>query len=291
LTHEIGHALGADHSGVLEATMFQATGMQQSHLRTLAPDDIAWASMMYPQEETPALFGSIAGLVRLSGANLFGAHAVAFDLPQFVVGGGYSSHLYLTNTGVTASTVRMTLIGSDGRPLVIPAAKILAPHSSIVMQPVAFGFPEANAASIPGYLRVEADGGAVIGSVTFEDVGGVSFLAGMNAVSHGATEAYISQVATGVYGYYTGVACVNTSEAQAQVQVLVYDAAGRQVALGKRTLAPGQRFSELLDQLTGFLGEQQGGYIQVLSTQPVVCFGVVGTENSLASVPAQIRGR
>ncbi len=45
--HELGHALGANHSGVLGATMYQDTAPGQIGQRRLSPDDIAFASAVY----------------------------------------------------------------------------------------------------------------------------------------------------------------------------------------------------------------------------------------------------
>jgi hypothetical protein len=144
---------------------------------------------------------------------------------------------------------------------------------------------------VDGYLQLDVESGSVAGNVTFQDLTGTLFLAGTNTIAEGTTEAYISQVATGFSGYYTGVACVNISGMPTLVNVLVYDAGGRLIAQGVRALLTGQRFSELLSQLTGFFGQLQGGYIRILSSLPVVSFGVVGTDRTLASVPAQIPGQ
>ena len=46
MTHEVGHAIGLDHSRHLEATMFFSGG--SSHLRTLEPDDKRGLCYLYP---------------------------------------------------------------------------------------------------------------------------------------------------------------------------------------------------------------------------------------------------
>lgn len=60
MTHELGHSLGANHTGLLGATMFQFNTLVQ---RQLSSDDIAFASATYPSTSTPASFGSISGKV------------------------------------------------------------------------------------------------------------------------------------------------------------------------------------------------------------------------------------
>ncbi len=48
LTHELGHALGLDHSDVPEATMFPKTVEGRCDLRSLAADDLAGLCHLYP---------------------------------------------------------------------------------------------------------------------------------------------------------------------------------------------------------------------------------------------------
>lgn len=47
-THEVGHALGLNHSGVGEATMWPSVGPGDANPRTLSADDIAGACAIYP---------------------------------------------------------------------------------------------------------------------------------------------------------------------------------------------------------------------------------------------------
>lgn len=46
--HELGHALGLDHSSYADATMYPSYGYCSQSFRTLAPDDIAGAKYLYP---------------------------------------------------------------------------------------------------------------------------------------------------------------------------------------------------------------------------------------------------
>ncbi len=48
LTHELGHALGANHTNILSATMWYTTSSQDIHQQTLGADDIAFVSALYP---------------------------------------------------------------------------------------------------------------------------------------------------------------------------------------------------------------------------------------------------
>jgi hypothetical protein len=51
-THELGHALGLNHSGVADATMFSGYSYCSQDQRTLAADDIAGAQALYPRSTT-----------------------------------------------------------------------------------------------------------------------------------------------------------------------------------------------------------------------------------------------
>ncbi len=78
--HELGHALGAGHSGILAATMFQAIRPNSSLPARLVADDIAFVTSAYPEPGLETSLGSLSGMVRfLDGRPLFGALMVAAD--------------------------------------------------------------------------------------------------------------------------------------------------------------------------------------------------------------------
>jgi hypothetical protein len=79
-THEEGHLLGLDHSGIGHTVMFPfgdstAAGQQIA----LATDDAIGISYLYPSSNFNTQTGTISGTVNLSGAGVFGAHVVAVD--------------------------------------------------------------------------------------------------------------------------------------------------------------------------------------------------------------------
>ncbi|MBI2822461.1 MAG: hypothetical protein HYX74_09575, partial [Acidobacteria bacterium] len=76
-THEFGHAITADHTAVLSATMFQSSGELEFFQRSLDPDDVAFAASAFPAASRP--FGSISGRVLSGGTPVFGAHVVAYE--------------------------------------------------------------------------------------------------------------------------------------------------------------------------------------------------------------------
>ena len=74
-THEIGHFFGLDHSGVVRAVMFAFAPTQ---LRTLAYDDVAALSFVYPSSAPQVTTGHITGTVSFAGGGgVFGAHVFA----------------------------------------------------------------------------------------------------------------------------------------------------------------------------------------------------------------------
>jgi Matrixin len=79
-THEEGHMLGLDHSGIGHAVMFPygdstAAGQQTQ----LAADDAIGISFLYPTANFGTATAVISGQVTLSGSGIFGAHVVAVN--------------------------------------------------------------------------------------------------------------------------------------------------------------------------------------------------------------------
>ena len=64
MTHELGHSLGLNHTGLLGATMFQYNTPTE---RSLSSDEIAFAYFVYPPAANPASFGTISGTVTTGG--------------------------------------------------------------------------------------------------------------------------------------------------------------------------------------------------------------------------------
>jgi hypothetical protein len=84
--HEIGHFFGLDHSAVTNAAMFPfAPSIPRD---TLASDDVAIISTIYPGTRTVAV-GSIQGTVRFqAGGGVFGAHVFADSTTSAIGYGG-----------------------------------------------------------------------------------------------------------------------------------------------------------------------------------------------------------
>ena len=79
-THEFGHALGLDHSGVAHAVMFPAGDTGESQQRTLSTDDLIGMSFLYPSSNFASYLGAISGQAFFPNVGgIFAAHVVAID--------------------------------------------------------------------------------------------------------------------------------------------------------------------------------------------------------------------
>jgi Carboxypeptidase regulatory-like domain/Matrixin len=79
LTHELGHALGLEHSPIAAATMYPFGVPGQTSARSLETDDLAGLRALYGGDPQPGA-GAIAGRVTTAaGTPVCGAHVVATD--------------------------------------------------------------------------------------------------------------------------------------------------------------------------------------------------------------------
>ncbi len=89
MTHELGHALGMDHSGVAGASMFAVAARQSNTLAMLSADDIAFVTTVYPQPGSPQSVGVIWGRVeRSTGGTVRGALVVTLNPASGTIVGG-----------------------------------------------------------------------------------------------------------------------------------------------------------------------------------------------------------
>ncbi len=87
LTHELGHAIGMDHSGPVTATMFATAVRGSRRLRTLTEDDRAFVREVYPAADAEPM-GVLSGTVRTTaGTPSFGALVSAIEIDRNIVVG------------------------------------------------------------------------------------------------------------------------------------------------------------------------------------------------------------
>lgn len=91
ITHELGHALGANHAVLASAAMFWSTVFQDASKARLQADDAAFAAEAYPLPGGDNVYAVIAGRVTKDGAPLLGGAVVAIERAAGIAIGGLSS--------------------------------------------------------------------------------------------------------------------------------------------------------------------------------------------------------
>ena len=191
-----------------------------------------------------------------------------------------------------ARNVTLRAVGEDGSQHGDAVAMVLDPGEQFTgdaaqLFGAAAGPNPAQRESFVGSLVVEADGEGVVGDVIFGDSASFAFAASLPLQTETFTEALFNQVAN-VSGFFTGLAFfypVSSQEGSpqgpqpdAEVTIQVFRPSGEMVGLSVVTLAPGERISQLVEQLVGDI-ELAGGYVRVFSTGAIIgqmLFGVIG---------------
>ncbi len=121
-THELGHLLGLDHSGVVGSSMYPYVDPSVILHRSLSTDDEHGMRDMYPDTS----FATLVGRVRRSGggANVQGALVVARDVDGRVAG-----------STLTNSTGNYTIAGLDAGTYTVYARPLDAPVSNANLTP------------------------------------------------------------------------------------------------------------------------------------------------------------
>ncbi|MCU1262367.1 MAG: Matrixin, partial [Bryobacterales bacterium] len=79
LTHELGHSLGANHSGIVGAAMYQFITTNSTAYANLGADDTSFVTSAYPAASA-ASYGGISGTLSLNGAPVRSALVNAIDI-------------------------------------------------------------------------------------------------------------------------------------------------------------------------------------------------------------------
>jgi hypothetical protein len=142
-----------------------------------------------------------------------------------------------------------------------------------------------------------ADGGGIIGDITFSEGLTHRFSASLPMHPAGQTDAIFAQVAEGQAGgakpYFTGIALFNPNPTDVSVQVQVFNHRGILAAQANLTLGPLGRKVKTLGELVPGLN-QIGGYLRVsASGGPISSFAVYGDSalDFLVAIPPQFVGR
>ncbi len=196
---------------------------------------------------------------------------------QFASSPNIFTKVKLINTSDTGRRVRLTTLGDVG--LAGPADFDLEPGESVsigaaspLQTSAAQGVEPAE-----GSLRVEADGGGIVGDVIFGDPEG-GFAAALPLQRRTFTKAVFSHVANSeAFSFFTGLAFHVPGEQPATVTVEVFDLQGRLVGSRRSEIAAGERESGLLVDWIPETRDQAGGSIVVCSTRPLVAQQLFGT--------------
>jgi len=192
----------------------------------------------------------------------------------------------LINTTDSARSLTITAVAEDGSNLANPAQiQLQAGELEEIDAVELFGFEKAAV----GSLKVEADGGGVIGDVVFGDSANYKYAASLPLQSITFTEAVFNQVAS-TDDFYTGLALFNPGTQAANVTIEVYTADGNKSGELNQELGPGRRLSKLLRELIPDTAGQVRGFIRIRSDVPLVAqelFGDINL-NLLSSVPPTV---
>lgn len=201
---------------------------------------------------------------------------------DIATGGGYSSQLRLINTGLAAQQLQLTLNGASVVRTIPPNGRLDEALGSM--------FSLASGTLTSGFLTVQAlNGAGLIGFVEIASANGLALTAvPISRAAAAQTNMVFSQVAQGG-SYFTGLAFANTGQTTAAVSIEIDSPGGSTIARTTVTISPGQQFIGLLSDFFPAIQNQFGGFIHIVSTQPIYgleVFGSLGGNNSfLANVP------
>lgn len=204
---------------------------------------------------------------------------------QYASGGGFLTRLDLINLEPTPTRLFLTLLDNGGRILATATPITLPPQGSAQVSSLnAFGNSNAGIL-VQGYVRIESDGGRFTGAVRFSDAQEQQFGTAASLVSEGHILTSFAQAAEND-GYYTGLAIVNPHSQVVDVNVTVFDTAGKILSAGNRRIPPRGRVVGLLVELVGPLPLTNQGYIEVRAALPVLSLALFGPRmgNALAAL-------
>jgi hypothetical protein len=207
--------------------------------------------------------------------------------PQYVVGGPWRTSVSIVNFENTATTLLMRFIDDSGAVLATRTTD-LAPRCKLQIAAQSYFVTPNPAQLTQGYLQITSDRANIGGSVVFGDPARDTFSSALPLVSTTAASALFGQVASDAT-YFTGIAVLNPSDADASVTVDVFDRNGTRIATRTFTIAARRRVSQLLTQHFPTLPSLSAGYFRVTSTPGVLSFALFGTSSLsvLAAIPPQ----
>jgi len=218
---------------------------------------------------------------------LYASHIVLFP-------DEYSTMINLVNNSNADTTATVHTYNADGTPMADPVDVVIPANQMTVLHDTDLGLPPD--VSNEGWLKVESDGGILLGCVTFGDPLNGRYESTLPLQTYGGDDLYFAQVANGEVGgvtYSTGVAIVNPSpDTAVEVTITVFksngDINGNPVV---RTLLPGEKYVRELKEIEGIgiLENQSSGFLHITADGPVLSFELFynNAMDFLSAVPAQ----
>ncbi len=208
--------------------------------------------------------------------------------------GGYYSSIVLVNPSSQAQHVRIAAGGweENGKPIPAPSPvdRTIPPFGRLE-EPVRRMFNLSGESTNTGFIRFDVqddDGPGLIGYVEIGADDG-TMLSAVPAQATALSDVSFAHVAQG-YGFYTGLAIVNSSSLSATVSVDVLGADGRRLDSAVFTLPANSKRTRLVSELLPSIVDLQGGTIHITSSRPIFAFelfGSLATLNVLSNVAAQ----
>jgi hypothetical protein len=185
--------------------------------------------------------------------------------------------------------VGLTLFGKDGVQLGTTAQRTIPARGAIeISDPADFGRPRTGPRT-EGYVQVKAPQGALlVGSVSFGDPAGATFLSALPLAGVLQDDVVYSQVAVNDL-FFTGAAVINTSANDSRVTVWVYESGGKLLGVATREVKAGARDQFVLTELIPGLSNVNAGYFRMRTNQQMASVAVFGTQSlsALSVVPPQ----
>ena len=215
--------------------------------------------------------------------------------PQYVVGGTWRSTLSIVSLDPIPGSIALRLIRDDGTQVGEPRQLEIAGHGKIYIDDQAFFQLDAEAVGgdelTEGYVEIVSNGIALVGNVTFGDPLGERFSSSIPLVSRRHERLLFSQVALNEV-YFTGIAMLNPTTANATVTVDVFSDTGVLDYSTTEVILAGRRKASLLTEIFPQMAgtSRTSGYIQLRSDVPIASFSLFGTHDLsvLSAVPAQV---
>ena len=207
-------------------------------------------------------------------------------LPQFVVGGGWFSALYFTNTGSTAVSFPINFVSDSGTPLVVPA---LGGSSTIVsLQPRATtAVLTTNSGSLSqGYASASLPAGVVGYGVFDFSATGIPNQEAVVPLS-GASSTTSTLIWDDTGNFVTAVAIVNPSNVAATVTITARDTTGATIATSAVFLQPKSKTEAVLRTFPGLAGiaGNRGSADFTATSGNVAVLGLRFTGYAFTSIP------